>query len=130
MNWQWKMINILDIKSINQYWNSILLQWYHLTHYYNISDILDKINIDYYNWGINKLIKLQAKLEIITNILMNIKLNRSFQYRIENRILQLKWVLFWTLSQLNNMIKRSNNKLQILTVNRGEHYNSRRSIWN
>ena len=32
----------------NQYWNSTLLLWYQLTHYDEISDILDKIKIDYY----------------------------------------------------------------------------------
>ena len=36
------------LKTNNQYWNSNLLLWYQLTHYVDISDILDKIKIDYY----------------------------------------------------------------------------------
>ena len=35
-------------KSNNQDWNSTLLLWYQLTHYSDISDILDEIKIDYY----------------------------------------------------------------------------------
>ena len=41
-----KMTSIIDIENISQYWNSALLL-YQLTHYYDINNILDKINIDY-----------------------------------------------------------------------------------
>ena len=45
--------------SNNQDWNSTLLLWHKLTHYGNISDILDKITIDYRCLQVvNKFIKL------------------------------------------------------------------------